>query len=121
MVTEDYQKSSPLAREAELLTLISTFVNHLDQFFLRHLPRVLDAVFQSTLEMIDKDLEEFPDHRTNFFILLQSVNAHCFQVLLSLAPDKFKLILDSVIWAVKHTMRQVSLYKYSIKVIVHNT
>jgi len=30
-------------------------------------PRILAAIFQCTLEMINKDLEEFPEHRTNFF------------------------------------------------------
>ena len=28
--------------------------------------------------MINKDLEEFPDHRTNFFKLIQAVTGHCF-------------------------------------------
>ena len=28
--------------------------------------------------MINKDFEEFPEHRTEFFTLLQSVNSHCF-------------------------------------------
>ncbi|CAH8472624.1 unnamed protein product [Heterobilharzia americana] len=107
-VADDYQKNLPAAREAEVLNLMATLVNRLEDHILPALPRVLDAVFQSTLEMIDKDLEEFPEHRTNFFTLLQAVNAHCFSALLSLTPDKFKLILDSVIWAIKHTMRQVS-------------
>ncbi|KAH8852187.1 Exportin-1 [Schistosoma japonicum] len=107
-VADDYQKNLPAAREAEVLSLMATLVNRLEDHILPALPRVLDAVFQSTLEMIDKDLEEFPEHRTNFFTLLQAVNAHCFSALLSLTPDKFKLILDSVIWAIKHTMRQVS-------------
>ncbi|CAH8299766.1 unnamed protein product [Schistosoma turkestanicum] len=107
-VADDYQKNLPAAREAEVLNLMATLVNCLEGHILPALPRVLDAVFQSTLEMIDKDLEEFPEHRTNFFTLLQAVNAHCFSALLSLTSDKFKLILDSVIWAIKHTMRQVS-------------
>ncbi|CAH8464634.1 unnamed protein product [Schistosoma haematobium] len=107
-VADDYQKNLPAAREAEVLSLMATLVNRLEDHILPALPRVLDAVFQSTLEMIDKDLEEFPEHRTNFFTLLQAVNAHCFSALLSLTSDKFKLILDSVIWAIKHTMRQVS-------------
>ncbi|VDP98137.1 unnamed protein product [Trichobilharzia regenti] len=107
-VADDYQKNLPFAREAEVLNLMAAIVNRLEDHILPALPRILDAVFQSTLEMIDKDLEEFPEHRTNFFTLLQAVNAHCFSALLSLTPDKFKLILDSVIWAIKHTMRQVS-------------
>ncbi|VDP49142.1 unnamed protein product [Schistosoma mattheei] len=111
-VADDYQKNLPAAREAEVLSLMATLVNRLEDHILPALPRVLDAVFQSTLEMIDKDLEEFPEHRTNFFTLLQAVNAHCFSALLSLTSDKFKLILDSVIWAIKHTMRQVSSHTF---------
>ncbi|KAM3173818.1 Exportin-1 [Hymenolepis weldensis] len=107
-VATDYQQSLPISREPEVLTTMATIVNRLNENVLRSLPRILDAVFQCTLEMINKDLEDFPDHRTNFFILLQSVNTNCFQALLSLTTEKFKLILDSVIWAIKHTMRQVS-------------
>nr|VZI31082.1 unnamed protein product [Spirometra erinaceieuropaei] len=107
-VALDYQQSSPSAREPEVLNTMATIVNRLGECVLPALPRILDAVFQCTLEMINKDLEEFPEHRTNFFTLLQAVNAHCFSALLSLSTDKFKLILDSVIWAIKHTMRQVS-------------
>uniref|UniRef100_A0A0R3TNP2 Importin N-terminal domain-containing protein n=1 Tax=Rodentolepis nana TaxID=102285 RepID=A0A0R3TNP2_RODNA len=107
-VATDYQQSPPISREPEVLTTMATIVNRLNENVLRSLPRILDAVFQCTLEMINKDLEDFPEHRTNFFILLQAVNTNCFQALLSLTTEKFKLILDSVIWAIKHTMRQVS-------------
>lgn len=39
---------------------------------------------------------------------LQAVNAHCFPACLSIQPVQFKLVLDSVIWAFKHTMRNVA-------------
>ena len=39
---------------------------------------ILDALFECTLEMINKDLEEFPEHRINFFKMLQSINKYCF-------------------------------------------
>jgi exportin-1 len=58
--------------------------------------------------MINKNFEEFPDHRTNFFLLLQAVNSHCFAAFLAIPPAQFKLVLDSVIWAFKHTMRNVA-------------
>ena len=45
----------------------------------KDIPQIFDAVFECTLEMINKDFEEFPEHRTNFFLLLQAVNTHCFQ------------------------------------------
>jgi len=72
------------------------------------IPKIFDAVFECTLDMINKDFEEYPEHRTNFFTLLQAVNAHCFPAFLSIPPQQFKLVLDSIIWAFKHTMRNVA-------------
>ena len=31
------------------------------------MPEIFDAVFECTLDMINKDFEEFPEHRTEFF------------------------------------------------------
>lgn len=58
--------------------------------------------------MINKDFQEFPEHRTNFFLMLQQVVNHCFPALLTIPPNQFKLVLDSIIWAFKHTMRNVA-------------
>lgn len=58
--------------------------------------------------MINKDFEEFPEHRTNFYILLEQVVTYCFDALLNIPPAQFKLVLDSIIWAFKHTMRNVA-------------
>ena len=41
-------------------------------------PPILDALFECTLEMINKNLEEFPEHRTHFFRMLQAITNHCF-------------------------------------------
>ena len=42
------------------------------------IPPIMSALFECTVDMINKNLEEFPDHRTNFFKMLQSVTVHCF-------------------------------------------
>ena len=55
-----------------------------------------------------QDFEEYPEHRTNFFLLLQAVNLYCFDAFLSIPAAQFKLVLDSIIWAFKHTMRNVA-------------
>ncbi|KAH7932765.1 hypothetical protein HPB49_002391 [Dermacentor silvarum] len=98
----DYQRCTvPAAREPE-------------GFITCEIPKIFDAVFECTLSMINKDFEEFPEHRTNFFLLLQAVVTHCFPgkciflTLLSIPPAQFKLVLDSIIWAFKHTMRNVA-------------
>lgn len=84
---------------------------------------ILDAVFEPTLDMINKDFAEFPEHRGGFFRLLRAINGTCFPgkllipcsesqadrtALLELPPPQFKLVNDSILWAVKHTMRDIA-------------
>merc|ERR1712025_1249997 len=108
-VLTDYQRCSvPSAREPEVLSTMCITVNKLKNYITPQIPKIFDAVFECTLDMINKDFEEYPEHRTNFFTLLQAVNAHCFPAFLSIPPQQFKLVLDSIIWAFKHTMRNVA-------------
>ena len=50
---------------------MATIVNKLESHITQQVPKIFDAVFECTLSMINKDFEEFPEHRTNFFLLLQ--------------------------------------------------
>lgn len=52
---------------------MATIVNKLEAHITSEVPKIFDAVFECTLEMINKDFEEFPEHRTNFFLLLQVI------------------------------------------------
>ena len=104
----DYQKNVPEAREPEVLSTMATIVNKLEKSITKEVPKIFYAVFECTLTMINRDFEEYPEHRKNFFILLQAVNQHCFPALLQIEGAQFKLILDSIIWAFKHTMRDVA-------------
>ena len=105
----DYQRCTvPSAREPEVLSTMATSVNKLKATITPQIPKIFDALFECTLDMINKDFEEFPEHRTNFFLMLQAVNHHCFTAFLSIPAAQFKLVLDSIIWAFKHTMRNVA-------------
>lgn len=105
----DYQRTAvPSAREPEVLSTMAAIVNKLEGHITPEIPKIFDAVFECTLDMINKDFEEYPEHRTNFFLLLQAVNIHCFPAFLNIPPAQFKLVLDSIIWAFKHTMRNVA-------------
>lgn len=42
-------------------------------------PRMLADVFECTLQMITKNLQDYPEHRLHFFSLLRAVNQYCFQ------------------------------------------
>jgi len=104
----DYQRNVPAAREPKVLSLLSILVAQEEAAISEEVPRILAAIFQCTLEMINKDLEEFPEHRTNFFRLLQTLMQYCFPVFMGIPAEQFKLIVDSVIWAFKHSMRNVA-------------
>lgn len=69
---------------------------------------ILGSVFECTLNMINKDFSEYPEHRSNFFKLLHAINGECFTALLRLPPAQFKLIVDSILWSIKHTHRDIA-------------
>jgi exportin-1 len=105
----DYQRCNvPAAREPEVLSTMATIVATLKHSITPEIPKIFDAVFGCTLEMINKDFEEFPEHRTNFYTLLEASNDYCFPAFLTIPQPQFKLILDSIVWAFKHTMRDVA-------------
>ncbi|CAH0775387.1 unnamed protein product [Bemisia tabaci] len=108
VLTDYNQTQVPAAREPEVLVALTKIVDRLQSNITSLIPRIFESVFECTLDMINKDLEEFPEHRINFFLLLQSVNNFCFDAFLSIPPSQFKLVLDSAIWAIKHTMRNVA-------------
>jgi len=43
-----------------------------------HVGAILDAVFEPTLNMINQDFAEYPEHRVGFFKLLRAINLNCF-------------------------------------------
>lgn len=71
------------------------------------IPAIMESVFECTLEMISKDFHEYPEHRVQFFKLLQAINLYCFPALLKLDAPQFKFVIDSCMWASKHDNREV--------------
>ena len=41
-------------------------------------PIIMENVFECTLEMINKDFSDYPEHRVAFFRLLRAINLKCF-------------------------------------------
>ncbi|KAE8232674.1 hypothetical protein CF326_g2295 [Tilletia indica] len=104
----DYNRNVPTARDAEVLNVMATIINRMGPLLMSQIHPILDAVFEPTLNMINQDMSEFPEHRAAFFKLVRAINAQCFVALLALSSEKFKLVMDSVIWAIKHTMRDIA-------------
>jgi len=107
-VLEDYRNGIAEARDPEVLGLVSCIVKKCSDLIANDIPRIFDSVFAVTMQMITENFADFPDHRVQFFGFLRSVNQYCFRALLDMSPDNFKLIIDSIVWAFRHTMRGVS-------------
>ena len=106
-VLGDYVRSTPDARDPEVLSLFTCLINKVQAAMTQEVPRVFDAVFKCTLEMITKNFEDNPEHRANLFNLLRAINHHCFPALLT-DQGNFTLIIESIKWAFKHTERTVA-------------
>lgn len=103
----DYKRNVPDAREAEVLAVITVLITKLQGIMTEQVPAILDAIFECTLDMINKDFSEYPEHRVEFFKLLRQINQRCFPALLTLDQAHFKLVIDSCMWASKHDNRAV--------------
>lgn len=104
----DYKRNIAGARDPEVLTLFATVVEKLKSNVLDDVPRIMEAVFDVTLEMITKNFEDFPEHRIRFFEFLKAINQHCFPALFNIPPDHQRLVVHAVVWAMKHTERNIS-------------
>ncbi|KAE9612844.1 putative CRM1 domain-containing protein [Lupinus albus] len=107
-VLGDYARNVTDARESEVLSLFATIVNKYKSTMVEDVPRIFEAVFQCTLEMITKNFEDYPEHRLKFFSLLRAIATHCFPALICLSSEQLKLVMDSIIWAFRHTERNIA-------------
>mmetsp|Transcript_8127 Transcript_8127/g.30464 ORF Transcript_8127/g.30464 Transcript_8127/m.30464 type:complete len:1079 (-) Transcript_8127:1645-4881(-) len=107
-VLGDYARNVPDARDAEVLSLYAAIINKVEGAMIDEVPKIFEAVFECTLQMITVNFEDFPDHRLKFFSLLRAITNHCFRALFTLAPDQLKLVVDSIVWAFRHTERNIA-------------
>ncbi|KAI9794804.1 MAG: Karyopherin transporter [Peltula sp. TS41687] len=106
-VLVDYNRNVPDARDAEVLNVMSTIISKLHNLMEDKVSVIMENVFECTLEMINKDFSEYPEHRVAFFKLLRAINLYCFPALLKLDTRQFRFVIDSCMWASKHDNREV--------------
>jgi len=107
-VLTDYQNNHPDTRDPEVLSLFAAIIHKAGDVITEQVPRVLGAVFECTLAMITTNMEDFPEHRINFFNLLKEINHSCFRALFLIPGDVFKVLIDSIVWAIKHRERNIA-------------
>ena len=53
-------------------------------------------------------VQDYPEQRLQFFALLRAITNSCFPTLFTMSPAQLKLVIDSIIWAFRHTERNVA-------------
>lgn len=107
-VLGNYQESIPMARDAQVLDTMVTVVNRLREHISEDVLKIFGAVFEPTLEMINEDFTNFPQHRRDFYKLLLAIVTHCFPAFCTLTEEQLKMVIDAVVWGFKHPMRDVA-------------
>jgi exportin-1 len=92
----------------QVLSVMTACVSKFKVDVLPHVPRIMDGVFRCTLEMLMPTWIEFPEHRLNFFKLLEALVNDAFMALFSMDGDTVKLVVDSLIWGFKHSYRDIA-------------
>jgi len=107
-VCMDYKTSPPQARDAKVLVLFATAISTLREHISDQVPTIMEHIFEPSLELITQNMTDNPEHRLGFFKFLREANEHTFFGLFSVAPASQKMVVDSIVWAFKHTERNVS-------------
>jgi exportin-1 len=102
IILTDFVNSIPELREAEVINLFADLTNSLNKGILPYMEIILGPFLDSVLTMLVQDFTTFPEHRSSFFEFLKAVTAHCFEALLQLPLERFKIAIDTVLWASKH-------------------
>lgn len=61
-----------MCREAEVLSMFAMIINKLRHAMAAHVPVIFAATFECTLDMIKGNYVDYPEHRLQFFSLLQA-------------------------------------------------
>lgn len=106
-ILEDYKTNVPDARDAEVLNCLTTVVSRVGHLIPEGVVIILQNVFEPTLNMINQDFTEYPEHRVEFYKLLREIDLRAFNALLELSGDAFQLLVNAILWAFKHNNREV--------------
>ncbi|KAL6946877.1 Karyopherin transporter [Hanseniaspora vineae] len=108
-VLEDYMNNVPDARDAEVLNCMTTVVAKVGNMIPDGVILILQSVFECTLDMINKDFTEYPEHRVEYYKLLKEINQKSFNAFLKLPPQAFDLFVNAIFWAFRHNNRDVEV------------
>ncbi|KAI8370327.1 Crm1-F1 [Radiomyces spectabilis] len=105
----DYQQCPPPVREVAVINLTSNMLEKPITVLRTELLDLLwEKLFQPTLFMVNQNFVDFPDHRIGFYKLLRGLTKQYLEELLRMPTQALDLLIDSLLWGIKHTAREIS-------------
>lgn len=59
-------------------------------------------------ECPNSNVQDYPEHRLNFFALLRVIINEVPSTLFQLAPHQLKVVIDAILWAIRHKERNIA-------------
>eukprot|EP01084_Bolivina_argentea_P223787 378575_1 len=110
-ILTDYRASScDIYRESACLNVCSALIDNLDSQMNDFIPQIFGTLFQITLDMIKKSMDNLPDHRLAFFKFLYAVTRTCFVVFEQMNCTQMQLVINCIMWAHEHIDHQICEY-----------
>ena len=107
-VLGDYASNIPEARDSEVLSVFASILRRVGPRMGDYVPRLLDATFKCTLDMIANNFEDYPEHRLKFYVMLKELVDNCFDVVAQMPEEQQKMLVDASVWGIKHQERNVA-------------
>ncbi|KAI8978938.1 armadillo-type protein [Pilobolus umbonatus] len=108
VILADYEQEQYSKREAKVLSLLTSIFEKLPESVDHELlNRTIAIEFITTLPMIKENFIDYPDIRHEYYRLLRALCKKCFIDLFQL-PELFPVVIDSILWGIKHTIRDIS-------------
>ena len=85
-----------------MISLVTECTAKLQHQLMSYAELLLGGFMDAILSMIARDFHTYPEHRANFFAYVKALSLHCFQALLQLPVERFKIMIDSILWAARH-------------------
>ncbi|KAI8370218.1 armadillo-type protein [Blakeslea trispora] len=109
VILEDDQKANlPETRESNVLSLLTSYFEKMqDPIWPDLFQQTVHIEFMSTLPMLTHNFSDYPEFRHEFYRLLRVLNRRCFLNLFQ-SHSLFQLVIDSIMWGTKHTVRDIA-------------
>ncbi|KNH08615.1 Exportin-1 [Perkinsela sp. CCAP 1560/4] len=106
-ILPDYGQAQENFRDAQVLILLTLIVEKVRSNIKDSVEAICEYAIYPTLRMISRNMQDFPDLRSNIFKLMRALTRNCFGPFLRCAETS-PLIVDGVLWATKHSASEIS-------------